>query len=485
MPSGPLLIVDHRCRRPVPSAGVLYATIIIFSLCFTHHIRAVASDQHGGNPSTTAGRESIVSELRALLLEHFPQLPDPPRGLGIHMACKKFGMGCPDTYIDFLRQAAAPYRSTSAPVLLVTGVDSQQSLNESKTVNGGRDARRSKAHPESLPLTKRYITIDPSWSVEEATRLENLESLLAVWEARVATIYPQQPLEVLLFDNGTLRDAPHSSVVVQVWWSLRYCRRETFQHWRATALVTAYDALSGRAVTWVGLHLLPTVVVVVLLWSLVLWVVLGGPSMPSEVRGYVLAVTAEVTSSAAAAESAPPEGEETHESKTSTLVAPSTTRPTSRPRVSRRQDGSGVRTTSQRHREAVSYSLLRHYMAHRISFFFLRLRLVLSVGVLLMLLCTLYAFTLQVYALVWPPDSVGLQRVDRSWAMGALEVLGSVVLRRVVPPWLIHVGVGVAAATYLGGSGYYALRGVAEAVEEHLAAEVQYGAEQERILEMI
>lgn len=88
--------------------------LALLSLVATPAHICYALPTYAATPSSAAAsRDHRVKELRHTLQteHHLERLPDPPLELGIHTACKKFGRGCPDTYVAFLEDVVASLRA--------------------------------------------------------------------------------------------------------------------------------------------------------------------------------------------------------------------------------------------------------------------------------------------------------------------------------------------------------------------------------------
>ncbi|RNF25628.1 uncharacterized protein Tco025E_02124 [Trypanosoma conorhini] len=77
---------------------------------------AVLGGGGGARGEEVRKNDEAVARLReALAAEGVDPLPEPPRELGVHAACIRHGMGCPDTYVGFLQGLRrAPHTSPEA-----------------------------------------------------------------------------------------------------------------------------------------------------------------------------------------------------------------------------------------------------------------------------------------------------------------------------------------------------------------------------------
>lgn len=90
----------------LPRRGCAFVLVTI--LLLTAQVTCVSlRDNDGGAARWHMGtRDTCVRAMRERLRVCHPDtpLPDPPRSLGVHMACKKFGQSCPVDYVHFLEQ---------------------------------------------------------------------------------------------------------------------------------------------------------------------------------------------------------------------------------------------------------------------------------------------------------------------------------------------------------------------------------------------
>ncbi|ESL06916.1 hypothetical protein TRSC58_05402 [Trypanosoma rangeli SC58] len=115
--------------------------------------------------------DDVVARLRKeLAAEGMDTLPTPPRELGVHAACLKHGMGCPDTYVGFLEglRSAPPTPPETRAAKVAAGSEAWQ--DRRPTSGEVRERRRGRTDRE----------------VAAETQLENLQRLRDVMRDRLA-----------------------------------------------------------------------------------------------------------------------------------------------------------------------------------------------------------------------------------------------------------------------------------------------------------
>ncbi|KAG5490431.1 hypothetical protein JKF63_00551 [Porcisia hertigi] len=180
-------------------------------------LAALAAPTFGTSSTPQHKKDSRVAQLRAALLDspnyHLEALPDPPPDLGIHTACKKFGRGCPDTYISFLERLLASLSGEEAGVdVNGCNVTGQAAVRDEVRNATPRDPveMSSRAATQTEPVVESheqniseisghlddaavsFVSLPPrdlrlplqlSWSYEKRRRLENLLNLISTREA--------------------------------------------------------------------------------------------------------------------------------------------------------------------------------------------------------------------------------------------------------------------------------------------------------------
>lgn len=217
MPTGQTAIRPAARRSPAPPLllllilTALLLMIAVFGVTATATPVASGTAPHAVLPTSRAEREALVATLRydivrrgsssdsgrpgsetgeteaatttatvastTITIHKTTTVPDPPRSLGIHTACLKFGRGCPDEYIRFLQS------------FLATLPDDVATTSHPSPSSSPSPSLLSKPPPEP-PQPDAYrplpFPIADDWSMEEIGRLEDLQRYIAVLEARVA-----------------------------------------------------------------------------------------------------------------------------------------------------------------------------------------------------------------------------------------------------------------------------------------------------------
>ncbi|KAK7200046.1 hypothetical protein NESM_000054100 [Novymonas esmeraldas] len=207
-----------RCGAAAVAARVATLTAVCALLVLTSAAAAFAAATPTSSAASERSRDRRVADLRAALLSSgssgssssgtgaaLGELPDPPLELGVHTACKKFGRGCPDTYVAFLEAAlrerrGVPADAAPAPADDATADGGAVVLNGAVTdvvvavVNvseelpadtaGGVAESAVAAPAPTLPRDLR-LPLQLSWSYEQRRRLENLLHLVASREAEL------------------------------------------------------------------------------------------------------------------------------------------------------------------------------------------------------------------------------------------------------------------------------------------------------------
>ncbi|KAG5473786.1 hypothetical protein LSCM1_04416 [Leishmania martiniquensis] len=162
-------------------------------------------------------RDKRVAQLRAALLDsalhRLEALPEPPLALGVHTACIKFGLGCPDAYIQFLEELLTPLRGPHADgdIRRVAGgqiveegtetakrqaqrpgdanaaTQAQPTLEPPEQCVGDVDSCAAATAASAVELLSRdlRLPLQLSWAYEARKRLENLLHLLSAREAEL------------------------------------------------------------------------------------------------------------------------------------------------------------------------------------------------------------------------------------------------------------------------------------------------------------
>lgn len=197
------------------------ARVALVALCLALAflcVAAVAAPTFSASATAQQYRDRRVAHLRAALLDkapyHVGALPDPPLEWGLHTACKKFGRGCPDTYVQFLEELVALLEGEVAdgdgcdvagavaakrkgaehatcqaqPELGSIAVTRVASVVEApeRCINGVDDgvADAAVSLAALLPCDLR-LPLQLSWLYEARKRLENLLHLLAIRESEL------------------------------------------------------------------------------------------------------------------------------------------------------------------------------------------------------------------------------------------------------------------------------------------------------------
>ncbi|CBZ23908.1 conserved hypothetical protein [Leishmania mexicana MHOM/GT/2001/U1103] len=197
------------------------AWVALMALCLSVAlicVAAVAAPTFSPSSAAQQCRDRRVAHLRTALLDrapyHVEAIPDPPLEWGIHTPCKKFGRGCPDTYVQFLEElvtslkgevsdgdahdvagAVAEKRKgtenatcqaqtelgNSAATLVAAAVGTPEGC-----INGVDDrvADAAVSLVSLLPCDLR-LPLQMSWPYEARKRLENLLHLLATRESEL------------------------------------------------------------------------------------------------------------------------------------------------------------------------------------------------------------------------------------------------------------------------------------------------------------
>jgi hypothetical protein len=169
-----------RCLRELTAAG------LVVLLCL---FAAVAVSCGTALPTHYAAEDSVsyddrVAELRRLLraVYHLEALPDPPLELGIHTPCRKFGRGCPDTYVAFLEDVVASLRSAavekeredfSLEVVHAAPEDAKEECIAAKSLLPTDSAAEMASLSVNSPLVLR-LPVQAEWPYKQFKRLESM-----------------------------------------------------------------------------------------------------------------------------------------------------------------------------------------------------------------------------------------------------------------------------------------------------------------------
>ncbi|GET90406.1 hypothetical protein, conserved [Leishmania tarentolae] len=202
------------CLTAAAQVVLLTLYFVLVLIC----VAATAAPIFSASSTAQQHRDKRVGQLRAALLDnsayHVEALPDPPLEWGIHTACKKFGRGCPDTYVQFLEeflislkgkdadgddrdvagmvdetrkgtenatcQAPNELDNNSVPQVVAAAKASERCVNSVE--DGAADTSLSLV---SLLLCDLRLPLQLSWTYEARMRLENLLYLLATRESEL------------------------------------------------------------------------------------------------------------------------------------------------------------------------------------------------------------------------------------------------------------------------------------------------------------
>lgn len=176
------------------SFGVLSYTLVVAVLCVSvASVRVCEALPTRYAVSSSASHDRRVAELRQALLSvhRLEKIPDPPLELGIHTACKKFGRGCPDTYVAFLEDVVASLRPTAemaeeniGPVDVVAPVITNASSSSATDVEE-EAAAEAAVSPSSNPPFILRLPVQISWSYADVKRLESMLVRIKVAELQL------------------------------------------------------------------------------------------------------------------------------------------------------------------------------------------------------------------------------------------------------------------------------------------------------------
>ncbi|CAM39984.1 conserved hypothetical protein [Leishmania braziliensis MHOM/BR/75/M2904] len=178
-------------------------------------VAAAAAPTFSASSAFQQHKDRRVAQLRAALLDsalyNVETLSDPPLELGVHTACKKFGRGCPDAYIQFLEGLLNTLRAEATDGDCRNRTSGNAQGEEAKNLTRQAQAEASNdamSHERSVfEAPQQYIwgvddritdgavslasllprdlrlPLQLSWPYEARKRLENLHHLLATREA--------------------------------------------------------------------------------------------------------------------------------------------------------------------------------------------------------------------------------------------------------------------------------------------------------------
>ncbi|EAN93052.1 hypothetical protein C3747_47g265 [Trypanosoma cruzi] len=155
--------------------------------------------------------DEVVARLREELAEEGVEpLPEPPRELGVHAACVRHGVGCPDEYVEFLESLQR----------------TPHTFPETKPRNDAMSAERSGNMRRQTPLhgagERRAYSIKGEDAVIEV-QLENMRRLRDVMRERLAKQQsPEQQWkckEFLWISRGLKMVEAMHSVLLQKYWN--------------------------------------------------------------------------------------------------------------------------------------------------------------------------------------------------------------------------------------------------------------------------
>lgn len=274
--------------------------------------------------SAMSEKDRHVAALRHLLISSGGPdgLPQPPRELGVHTACKKFGRGCSNAYVAFLEAAVAAVESptaamdatdnVSAPAhpttpLLIDNGDSAVEASATTAVVAVRTEPKSMEPSGTFHQSKLRLPISSELPYNDVQRLEGLHRYLAVMEKRLldegvtvgqvqAYLVPSAS-DVELITGGRC-DAPLLSAWQQhpIWtafhskraplslpghrpWRCRLVAMQTY----LLQLLPPINSLLSILWLWTLYIAIPSAAIV----RVVLWVA-GGERWTEEVLGFVL-----------------------------------------------------------------------------------------------------------------------------------------------------------------------------------------------------
>lgn len=519
----PLALPFSTCRLAI----LVVLLLLTAAVAGTHDVaRRIPTDKEARLALVQALRQDVLDRLQGLLADlqarkteetavgaaycpSFPPetltavLPDPPLALGIHTPCRKFGRGCPDEYIEFLRE----YLDSLPPLPSEAGEDDaavEKPPTDAEAVVG--DGRADHPHPqrqEAPSFSSLPFPVSRDWTVAQVTRLEALGRYVKVLEGNLHREMTATWRRVRRADDG---DA-HGVVVFP---SRGHCLRHDICTWAINAFLMVHPVIVElmRVLAW---RLIPCAgVVAVAVWSLTC-----GPLTREE----TLFVLGSLRPAGAAATSPPANAHSSARPVDAAIVATTAGGEASQAVVGAAAAGAvgeeaaaaaayeAARERARRRRcVAVSFFLLENHLQQETPFVFLKLRVALCLAASLIVLSSVFGFYWHVQALLSPSlarprygwsthghaDNVSSSgtltsyahylRTARDAPAAALRYLAHGAVSRLVPSWLVSYGSLYLGLSFLGSFLVMTLKGFLDALQELMDMEYVNAGSRERLL---